>query len=121
MASAAGCVGITNDWTVNEDDGSLLDTMSVTYTMAGQFSLRSADVAIAFTPATGVTPQYTQSFDASAFTKSYTFSIPFPSNMNDVGFLYLTAHGVAQKGTDSTSAGMNVVVPENPIYYIIQG
>ncbi len=117
-----GCVALSNEWTVDETDNSFLDTMYVSYSMADPFSLTSADLAIAFTPATGVTPQYTQSFDASAHTKSYTFAIPFPSNMNDVGFLYLTAHGVVQKETDdASSAGMDVVVPQNPIYYIIQG
>ncbi len=118
----AGCVAVTNDWSIDEETNGLLDTLSVSYTMADGFSLKSADVAIAFTPATGVTPQYTQSFDASANTKSYTFSIQLPENANDVTYLYATAHGTVQEGTgDTASADMDVVVPENPIYYIIQG
>jgi PKD repeat protein len=117
----AGCVAFTNVWTDGEAANSPLDTLYAAYTMAEPFYLTSADVGVAFDSAT-VTPQYSQTFDASGRTKSYTFSIPLPASMDDVAYLYLTAHGVVQKEPSGTvAADMNVVVPENPIYYIIQG
>jgi len=117
----AGCVAVTNDWTYDETANSLLDTLSVAYTTADSFCLKSADVGVAF-DSTDVQPQLSPAFDASACTKSYTFSIPLPASADDVAYLYVTAHGVVQKETSGAGAAdMDVVVPENPIYYIIQG
>ena len=116
----AGCVAITNDWTIDATTNTIMNTLSVSYTLADTFCLKGADVAFAFYPAS-VPPQYTQPFDASAGTKSYTFNIPL-GDTGDVAYLYVTAHGMVQKVTgEATSASMDVVVPENPIYYIIQG
>ena len=124
----AGCVAITNDWTIDATTdattdtatNTIMNTLSVSYTMADSFCLKSADVAFAFDPAS-VPPQYTQPFDASASKKSYTFNIPL-GDTGDVAYLYVTAHGMVQKvNGEATSASMDVVVPENPIYYIIQG
>jgi hypothetical protein len=122
----AGCVAITNDWTIDattdsttgETTNTIMNTLSVSYTLADTFCLKSADVAFAFNPAR-VPPQYTQPFESSARTKSYTFNIPL-GDTGDVAYLYITAHGMVQKVTgEATSAGMDVVVPENPIYYIM--
>jgi hypothetical protein len=117
----AGCVAITNEWTYDETTKALLDTLSIAYTMADSFCLKSADVGVAFDSAE-VQPQSSPVFDASSCTKSYTFSIPLPQNADDVAYLYVTAHGVVQKvASETTSADIDVVVPGNPIYYIIQG
>ena len=112
----AGCVAVRNDWTVNEATDEHLNTLSVAYTLADAYCLRSADAAIGG----AVSFHPSQDFDASTCIKSYTFSIPM-GDTGDVSYLYVTVHGVVQKVTGrTTSADMDVVSPDNPIYYIMQ-
>jgi PKD repeat protein len=113
----AGCLAITNVWTESETTNEPVDTLSVSYTLAGEYSLKSADVAIGFSPAS-VPPQFTQSFDPAAGVKSYTFAIELPSSSNDVAYLYVTAHGVVEK---AGGVDLEVFASGNPILYPIQG
>jgi PKD repeat protein len=112
-----GCVAITNEWTTNDATNAKMNTLSVAYTLADPYCLKSADPAIegalAFHPS--------QAFDALPCIKSYSFNIPL-GDTGDVASLYVTAHGVVQRMTRGTSsADIDAVVPDNPIYYIIQG
>jgi hypothetical protein len=115
----AGCVDVTNDWSIDPTTGGLLNTLSVRYTLVDAYSLKSADLAIGFDPSS-VVLHPSQAFDASSSIKSYSFSIPL-GDTGDVASLYVTAHGVVQKVSDGVpSASMDVSVPENPLEYIIQ-
>ena len=115
---ASGCVAVSNDWIYNETTNSVPDTLSVTFTMADSYCLKSADVAV-WPSSAPVTPQYSQVFDSC--TKSPGFRIELPENWDDVAYLYVTAHGIVQKVTEGgSSADADAMVPENPIEYVIQ-
>ena len=122
----AGCVAVTNDWTIEpttdettgETTDAFMNTLSVSYTMADTFCLKSADIATTLTEVM-VPDQYTQSFDPLACTNSYTFSIPL-GDTGDIPHVYLYANGVVQKVTSGTSsADIDVLIPENPIEYLM--
>jgi Domain of unknown function (DUF2341) len=121
----AGCVAITNDWSVNETTDeygnvtdTLVDTVSVAYSMADGYCLQEANVAIGYD--TDSTPlMFPHAFDATACARDFTFTYEMPFGTDDVAYLYITPTGTVQK-SDGTGT-QDVTSPDNPIYYTIQG
>jgi hypothetical protein len=123
----AGCVAITNDWTVNETTNDLVDSMSVSYLTADSYCLAGARVDIGYdttAPPTTIDLSASESFDTGTCLTSGTLNVDLPEELGDIPTLFVTPTAVVQKmTTDGASAPMTagVPAPDNPIYYIIQG
>jgi PKD repeat protein len=111
----AGCIAITH--VCNEECQT--NTVSVTYTMAYSYCLKSADLALGWEEPGPFLLTFSQAFDdPSTCTNSYPFNIPLEGT-RDQPDLYIIAHGVVQNVTSGNTS--DVVVLENPIYYYLLG